>query len=214
MLMENIVVIGGGGHARVIVSVLKKLKKYHILGYTDPENKGRILGVPYLGGDEVLEDKKKKNEQMSAVIGLGHLIRDDIAKRVAIRRKLETLGFIFPSVVSPDALINENVKIGMSTIVMDGVIINPYTKIGENVIINTGSIIEHDCFVEDNVHIATNVILGGGVCIGRNTLIGSGAIVINTKKVGENCSIGAGAVIADDCLEPGTYVGIPAKRIK
>ena len=39
---EKIVVIGGGDHARVVISILKKLGWYEIIGYTDLEHKGDL----------------------------------------------------------------------------------------------------------------------------------------------------------------------------
>jgi acetyltransferase-like isoleucine patch superfamily enzyme len=80
-------------------------------------------------------------------------------------------------------------------------------------VVNTGSQVNHDNIIEDHVYIASGVILSGGVHVMTNTLIDDGVIVTLGKKIGANCIVGAGAVVVKDLTEPGTYVGVPAKRI-
>jgi len=209
--MHDIVIIGGGGHAKVLISILKKLGSYRLLGYTDIQNKGELLGIKYLGDDTVLERLIKKNRSLAAALGLGTVAVDD--KRPRILENLEYLGFALPAVISPQAVINEDVVIGSATVIFDGAIVNSGTKIGKAVILNTKSSVDHDCEIEDFVHIAPGATLSGGVKVGKNSLIGTGANVIQYKRIGENCVVGAGSTIIDDITEPGTYVGNPAKRI-
>lgn len=211
--MNEIVIIGGGGHAKVIISIIIKSNVYKIVGYTDVVDKGEILGVRYLGSDIVLHELKGKYKRCFAVIGIGVLSLSGIDKRIKIRSKLEQLGYDLPVIISPTAVINTDVKIGKGTVVFDGAIINAGTYIGENVIINTGALIEHDCQIGDNVHVACGAILGGGVTVGNSSMIGLGAKIIQYKKIGEHCMIGAGAVVVNDCSEQGEYLGIPAKRL-
>ena len=76
--MGDIVVIGGGGHAKVVLSILSKLRTYRIVGYTDLRDCGTLLGVPYLGSDTALESLAATSGMLNAVlavgqIGLGHV---------------------------------------------------------------------------------------------------------------------------------------------
>lgn len=205
--MKEIIVIGGGGHAKVVISILKKLKGYKVVGYTDLKDRGIILGEEYIGTDE-----NTINCDISlAAIGIG--ITNKIKKREKIINSYLGKGFSFPAIISPDAIVNEDVYIGTGTVVMDGAVINSGTKIDNYSIINTKSSIDHDCKIGNYVHIAPGAILCGGVQVGSNSLIGAGSTVIQYKTIAENCIIGAGSVITKDCLESGTYVGIPARRI-
>ena len=97
---------------------------------------------------------------------------------------------------------------------MAGAVINPGTHIGKGCIINTCSSVDHDCIVGDYVHIAVGSHLCGTVIVGDGTWIGAGATVSNNVSICTNCIIGAGAVVVNDIKECGTYVGVPARRIK
>jgi len=205
--MEKIIVVGGGGHAKVVISILKKIGKYKIIGYTDIKNQGPILGIEYIGTDEEIIHY---NVSMAA-IGIGVL--ENFKNRYKIINNYIKKGFKFPSILSPDAIVNEDVSIGEGTVLMDGVVINSGTSIGNFSIINTRGSIDHDCKIGDFVHIAPGVTLSGGVRIGNNSLIGIGSTVVQYKTIAENCIIGAGTVITRDCLESGKYAGIPMKRI-
>jgi len=203
-------VIGGGGHAKVVISVLKKLKSYQILGYFDAVNRGSILGIVYLGNDQQLPELKKKHPACSAVLGIGNVDISDLRYKIA--QTLLALGFDFQPIISPDAIVNEEVKIGQGAVILDGVVVNSGTVIGAFAILNTKSSIDHDCSIGDFAHIAPGVTLSGCVSVGRGSLIGAGATVIQGKKIDENCLIGAGSVVVGDVEGPGIYFGVPARK--
>jgi sugar O-acyltransferase (sialic acid O-acetyltransferase NeuD family) len=208
--MDRIVVIGGGGHAKVLISVLKK-SGYDMAGYTDRQDRGVILGVPYLGDDTILTEVIRREAACRAIIGIGKI--DTTESRIRLQNELERLGFDFPPIISPHAVVNEEVRLGTGTAVLDGVVINSGTEIGRACILNTNSTVEHDCRLGDNVHIAPGVTLSGGVTVGDNCLIGTGANIIQGMGICANCLIGAGSTVVKDITTPGTYVGNPARRI-
>jgi sugar O-acyltransferase (sialic acid O-acetyltransferase NeuD family) len=210
--MEEIVVIGGGGHAKVLLSVVRKLTRYHIVGYTDPKNQGGLLGTPYLGTDQVLESLQAKGIELNAVIGVGQvgLGRD----REKIERRLSSLALRFPNILSPHAIVNEGVSLAESVVVMDGVVINSGASIGRGAILNTNSTVEHDCSIGEWVHVAPGSTISGGVTVGRFSMIGAGATIIEGKQIASDCIVGAGATVVHDLIEPGVYVGCPARRIR
>ena len=208
--MDRIVVVGGGGHAKVIISILKKSKECEIIGYTDLVDRGAILRVQYLGTDAVLPDVLKKNTGCEGVIGIGSVGVNDIRKK--IYEKLHNMGFELPFVLSSKAIINEDVSIGDATVVMDGVVVNSGTVIGTAAILNTSSTIDHDCIIGDFVHVAPGVTLSGGVKVGDNSLIGTGANVIQSCTICANSLVGAGATVIENIVNPGVYLGTPARR--
>lgn len=209
--MYKIVVAGGGGHAKVVISVLKKLG-YEVIGYTDNSDKGTILEIPWLGTDTILKELREKNEVSRAAIGVGHVQDNTIRKELL--DELSRLNYDLPAIISPDAIVNDEVAIENGTFLADGVVVNPGVTIGALSIINTNASIDHDCIIGDFVHIAPGVTLSGGITIGNDAFIGTGASLIQNINVQSNCIIGAGSVVIEDCVEPGTYVGNPARRIK
>lgn len=210
--MEKIIVIGGGGHAKVVMTVLKKLGHYEVWGYTDREDQGTILGFSYLGSDEILVDTVKRPAGCAAILGIGKI--DASGSRRVLHGKIRSLGINFPVICSPHAIVNEAVTLGAGTIVLDGAVVNCGAAIGRISILNTSSTVDHDCLIGENVHIASGVTISGGVTIGDDCLIGAGASIIHSINICGGCLIGAGAVVVRDVTEPGTYVGNPARRIK
>lgn len=209
-MKEKIVIIGGGGHAKVIASILKKVGEFEIVGYTDEEDKGNILEFPFLGNDSQFLSTNAHNIK-NAAIGIGQIKSSVLRKKVA--DKYKNAGFNFPVIISPNAIVNENVVIGEGTVVFDGAVINTYSKIGRFVILNTNSTVEHDCNIGDFVHVASNAVLSGNVMIGQGTFIGAGSTVIQGIVIEQDVILGAGSTATRNCFAGKTYIGVPAKLL-
>lgn len=206
----KIVVIGGGGHAKVLMSVLKRLP-YEVVGYTDPNDGGPVLGVHRLGDDQVLAGLAQDHQGLRCAMGLGKT--DASAGRMRFLDAACALGFDFPLIASPHAVVNEEVVLGAGTVVLDGTVVNSGTVTGRLCILNTNSTVEHDCRLGDNVHIAPGATVCGGVSIAENCMIGAGSTVVQGVTIGADCLIGAGSTVIGDITGPGTYVGHPARRV-
>lgn len=208
-MMDRIVVIGGGGHAKVLISVLKTTP-WDMVGYTDPRDRGVILGVPYVGDDTILPELLRTLDGCRAIIGLGKI--DASPTRIRLQEEVRALGFEFPVIVSARAVVNDEVELGAGTAVFDGAIVNSGTVTGSGCILNTNSTVEHDCRIGDNVHVASGATVSGGVTVGTNCMIGAGATVVQGVSICHDCLIGAGAAVVGDIERPGTYLGVPARR--
>lgn len=209
---EKIVLIGGGGHCKVIIDILKNNKNYDIIGVTDGSRIGEsILDVPVIGDDSILTDLYKKGVK-NAFVCIGAL--NNISIRDKIYYKLISIGFKIPSLIHEKAVVSPYAKIGEGTCIMAGAVVNPGAVIGENCIINTSSVIEHDCVIGRNTHISPNCSIAGGVKIGYNCHIGIGSSVIQGISIGNNVIVGAGAVIMHSIDDNVTAVGVPGKIIK
>ncbi len=210
--MDEIVVVGGGGHARVVISILRKLKYHCILGYTDLKDHGAVMGIPYLGSDRELVVHAVGPKRLNAVLAVGQV---GLGKpRYELWKRLHAPSLSFPLIVSPDAIVNEGVSGGEGAVVVDGAVINCGATIGRGAIVNTNSTVEHDVLLEDWVHVAPGATISGGATVGRFSMIGAGATIIEGIKITPGCVVGAGATVVHDLTEPGVYVGSPARRIK
>jgi sugar O-acyltransferase (sialic acid O-acetyltransferase NeuD family) len=210
--VRKLVLVGGGGHAKVLISVIRKTGRFDILGYTDPSDRGGILGVRYVGDDGVLASILQSHPACAAVVAVGNVHVS--AQRERIHSDLEAIGFDLPVIISLHAVVNEGVVIGKGTVVLDGAVINSGSRIGECCIINTNATVEHDCDLEDYVHVSSGAVLSGGVKVGRHSLIGAGASVVQYVEIAEKSIIGAGAAVYASIHEPGTYVGSPLRKVK
>jgi UDP-perosamine 4-acetyltransferase len=174
-----VIVLGAGGHARVLVDTLR-FSKVNVLGAADPSSKIKGFPVPLVGTDEDLI-KKYKPDEIYLVNGVAGTHVSPLRQEIYRRFKQE--GFKFLSVAHPSAVIAEDVTLCEGTQVMAGAVIQAGTVIGENSIINTRASVDHDCRVGAHVHVAPGAILCGGVTVEDSCHIGAGAILIQGARV-------------------------------
>jgi len=212
MSKRKIVLIGGGGHCKVVISILKKLDTFEIVSIVDNyKSESFISGIKIIGTDDDLKDIYKNGTQY-ALITVGSV--KDNTKRYKLFNMVKEIGFKFPVIISPEAIVDKSLKIDEGTVIMPGSIINIDSSIGKNCIINTGAVIEHDCKIGDHCHIAPGVHISGAVNIGKLSFIGIGATMIQGIKIGKNVTIGAGSVVIKDISDNVIALGNPAKIIK
>ncbi len=202
--MTQLIIIGYGGHAKVIEDCVNKSTEHVLIGYIDLEDQGNHL--KYLGPDEKMISVMEKYPNAQYVIGIG-----DIQLRQKIIRYYEQRGVSFATVIHTSAVVSDRAEIGSGSVVFPMAVVNPGCKIGKHAIINTGAIVEHDNMLGNNVHIAPQAVTGGQVAIGDNTLIGLGSSVRNNIKIGESCIVGCGSVVIDNISNSSLVYGVPAK---
>lgn len=207
--MKPVIVLGGSGHAKVVLSSLLRLK-VPVLGCVVAvagSGPADVLGVPVLGGEDVLE--RHDPGAVALVNGIGS-IRPGSARERAFQR-LGAQGWAFASVVDPTAIVAPEVDMAGGVLVMAGAIIQPGVRLGENVIVNTGARIDHDCLIARHVHVAPGVTLSGGVIVAEGAHLGTGATVIQGIRIGAGAMVAAGAVVVSDLPDGATAMGIPAR---
>ncbi|MBI5789056.1 MAG: acetyltransferase [Candidatus Schekmanbacteria bacterium] len=206
---NNIIILGGGGHARVLIDLILSSGHFNILGILDSRQTENFLNIPVLGNDDLLPDLYTQGVRQ-AVIGVGSV--KDNSKRNALYQAVKQLGFSIPPLIHPKAILSEsNIILSEGVQVMAGAIIQPNVFLGENVIINTGAIIDHDCRIENNAFIAPGVTISGGVSIGENAFIGAGATILQGLKIGKDSLVAAGALVINDVPDKAIVMGVPAK---
>lgn len=210
--LKKLVIIGGGGYAKVVISIIKKIETYNIVGYTDLQDQGEILGIPYLGNDDKFISEYHKYNVKDVFLGIGQLQDSNIKRRIVDKYRSER--FNFPYIISPSAIISDDVKIGEGSIIRDGAIVSCSTRIGNFSIIGTSVNINHDSIIGDYCNIAIGSIIGVNVIIFDQVFIGMGSTVINKIKISNNIFVGAGSLVTRDCFKQGVYYGRPAKIIR
>ncbi len=204
--MKNLIILGAGGHGRVIADIAQKLGTYQSIAFLDDGDAKESMGLPILGTTADLE-RYIRTADIFVAIGNSKV-------RGAFIDKLLAMGASVPTLVHPSAVIGACVEIGAGTAVMAGAVINPCASLGKGVILNTCSSVDHDCVVEDYCHIAVGVHIAGTVRLGKCVWVGAGATVKNNVNVCADCIIGAGAVVVEDITCCGTYVGVPARLLR
>lgn len=211
MKMEKIILIGAGGHCKVVIDAVLLNKQFKIAGITDSSKKKgeRILGLfPIIGGDEQLIDCFKKGIK-NCFITVGST--GNPVSRVKIFEKIERIGYHSPNIIHPRAIVSKFTKMGDGNFIAAGAVINPGTVIGSHCIINTGSRIDHDCIIGDFVHIAPGSSLSGRVTVGNCSHIGTGSSVIQCVNIGKNTVIGCGSNVINDIGDNKKAFGNPCR---
>jgi len=204
-----LVVVGAGGHARVLVDIVEKQARYRVVGLLDDRATMRgthVLGYPVLGGREVLD---QSDAPAHAVVAIGAP-----GARAAWQEHLESRGFQLAVLVHPSAQVGRDVSLGAGTVLMAGAIVNSGSHIGRGVIVNTGAGIDHDCVIGDFVHVAPGARLAGGVAVGDRAHVGIGACIIQNRCIGPDAVVGAGAAVVRDVAPSTTVVGVPARPLR
>lgn len=120
---------------------------------------------------------------------------------------------MFWSYISPRAYVGK-IDIGTGSIVCAGTIITVDVKIGNHVHLNLHTTVGHDSVIGDFSTTAPNVNISGNVTIGNGVYLGTACCIREKLTICEDAVIGMNASVVKDITEAGTYVGIPAKKIK
>ena len=131
--MNRLVIIGAGGHGRVIADNALK-NGYNEICFVDDSATGDCIGFPIVG---VIGDVEKLNDgKTDFIIGIGNN-----ATRKIIAEKFDVN---WVSLVHPSAQLAFNARIGKGTVVMANAVVNVCASVGDHCIINTGAVVEHD----------------------------------------------------------------------
>lgn len=200
---EKVSFVGAGGHTRSLMSALEGMG-ISILGiYDDAYNEGeKINGYPLIGSLDAI----KNNDIL--VLSTGDNARREALYKIYASQVLEK------NIIHPLARIEKYASLGKSNQILAFAFINNNVRIGDNNLINTRAIIEHETYIGNYCHIAVGAILCGRVRVSDRCFIGAGAVIIDNIRLGHDVVVGASAVVVHDLLEPGVYIGNPARKIK
>lgn len=197
MKQAPVILLGAGGHAKVVLDLLQILKR-QVLGVCDPGLVDKDIqqwrGLPVLGNDAAIEQYQP--DRIELANGIGSLPGNSLRRR--LHDQYTRQGYCFTTLIHPSAVLGPGVKLGQGVQVMAGVIVQADTQIGDSVILNTGSRIDHDGRIGHHVHIAPGAVLSGDAWVANDCHIGPGAVIIQGVKLGEGAVIGAGTTVLSE----------------
>ncbi len=160
MIKPKIILIGAGGHGKVLVDAILLQGKYEIAGFVDSTI---AVDTEIYRNYKVILSQNELNKISNCadffIVAIGNN---------SIREKLfiEAGKYIKPAIIiHPSAIIGSDVSIGDGTVILINSVINSCSRIGKNTIVNSGVIIDHECQIGNNVHLSI------GTLVGSNTMI-------------------------------------------
>lgn len=200
----KLIIIGTGGHSKVVLDIARRNGYSDISFLGDKPQGENWCGYPILG--RCLDAWRYADAEFVVAVGKNEA-------RKQIQESLVAQGLQIVTLIHPNAVVAEATVIGEGSVIVAGAVINPGAVLGKGVIVNTCASVDHDCRIGDYVHVAVGANIAGTVTIGDCTWIGAGAVVSNNISITAGCMIGAGAVVVKNIGESGTYIGVPAKKM-
>lgn len=209
MTKQDIILLGGGGHARLL-SVFLARADFRLLGFVGPDpTDARPSDIEWLGDDDWLAGALQRYPDTKLVNGIGS-IGVTKRRRVGFCRAVAA-GWSFADYCHPSAMVDGHSTVGIGLQILARAIVQPGCRIGNNVLVNTAAVLEHNVTVADHVHIAPRACICGDARIEEAVHIGAGAIVLQSCNVGRGAVVGAGAVVIHDVAPGETVTGVPAR---
>jgi sugar O-acyltransferase (sialic acid O-acetyltransferase NeuD family) len=198
-----LLIVGAGGHGRVIADTAESL------GYTDiafcddafPDRQSNLTWPI------IAKSVFSSNPIDNVFVAMG---RNET--RLSIIKRLIEMNVKLPSLVHPTAHVSRQAAVGIASFVGPQAAVNVGSVLGIGVIVNTAASVDHDCQIGDGVHISPGARLAGSVSVGRETWIGIGAAVRENISIGERVTVGAGACVVADVENNMRVLGVPARR--
>lgn len=211
--MRSIVIIGAGGHGKVVADIVERQGRYSIAGWVDSgrEPGERHAGYAVLGPVEEIAELVSRYPVAGALVALG-----DNASRLAMVQRLvrEIPDLRFITAVHPTAAVGRGASLGPGTVVMAQAVVNPDAVVGAHCILNTGSSLDHDSRMDDFASLAPGAAVGGNARIGTGAAVSIGVSVLHGVGVGEHTVVGAGAVVVGDLPGHCVALGVPARMVR
>lgn len=203
--MANLLILGAGGHGKVIAETAMLCKSFENISFLDDRAELKsVISVNVIGRfDDYI---KLKQGYDYAFVALGN----NQLRKLWIEKLLD-FGYKIATIIHPMSSVSDYAKIGYGSCVLSGAVVGPVCDIGIGCIINNNSNIPHDCSIGDYNHISCGAVLGGGVSTKNGTLIGLNSTIINQINIGQNCVIAAGSVVVCDFPDNVLVAGIPAQ---
>ena len=209
--MEQLVILGAGGHGRVVLDILVQDGAYLPVAFLDNNvdlHGRRVDGLPVRGGMDTLPALHAEGVR-KAIIAVG-----DNGVRRGLARTVESHGFDLINAIHPSAQLATNTSLGRGIVIAAGANICAHVQVGDYAILNTGCIVDHESMIGVGAHVCPGVRLAGHVVVESCAFVGIGATVVQNVRIGFEAVVGAGAVVIEDVPPMATVVGVPARAIK
>lgn len=168
--MKKLIIIGAGGHGKVLADTVLQAGSYELIGFVDAN---LSIGTPVFSNFNVIENQSNLlnlvHPDTYFVLGIG-----DNYLREKIVNQFPTLNWA--TLIHPKAACSSAVEIGEGTVVLANSVVSALVKIGKHGIVNAGTIIDHESQVGDFVHLSVGTKIGSNCVVSKYAKTAVGAV--------------------------------------
>jgi len=203
--MYKLCIFGAGGFAKEVYWLAQQCG-FEVDAFIDLQAK------KYCAGKKVMTEDYLNPISHKVIVAVGNpQLRERITNKIIEKYKYD----IFQDIIALTAnIMSSNVDTGIGSVICANCILTGDIKLGNFSQLNLATTIGHDVKTGDFFTTAPQVAISGNVTIGNNVYLGTNSSVIEGINICDNVIIGANACVTRDITESGTYVGVPAKKIK
>lgn len=213
--MQEIYIVGAGGFGREVQWLIERINaisnEWNIKGFIDDGRVGLVNDYPIVDTvDGFIQKYGNSANKIAVVCAIGN----SKIRRYVIEKLAKCSNFEFPNLMDPSVIMSDRIGFGQGNIICAGNILTVNIEIGSFNIINLDCTVGHDVILKDYVTLYPSVNVSGATIVESCTELGTGSQIIQGMHICSECVIGAGAVVVKEIEEAGTYVGVPARRVK
>jgi UDP-perosamine 4-acetyltransferase len=212
MTKKPFIVLGAGGHARVLLEALRS-SGHKVAALIDPDRAlwgAKVEGALVAGGNEKLPGFPPSRHAAAVGVGAGR----DTRRRRAVHEAAAAAGYVLPPILAPSAIVARSARLGAGAQVLTRAVVHPGASIGDGAVVNTAAVVEHDCRVGKHAFIGPAAVLCGGVRVGDGAFIGAGAIVLPGLKIGDGALVAAGVVVRKNVADGAKELGRARRKAR
>ncbi|NQZ23886.1 MAG: acetyltransferase [Colwellia sp.] len=206
--MKKLIIIGAGGHGRVVADCAQQQGKYSQIVFLDDcfyerkeNSEWQVVGS--------VKDFPQYIDEADFIVAFGN---NHLRKEILDQLKKAKASIV--SLIHPSAVVSPHTFIGKGVVVFANAVINIGASIADGCIINTAATVDHDCELHQCIHVSPGANIAGGVHIAQLSWIGIGSTIVEYITLADNTQVGAGAVITQSTQANSLYLGVPAKRVR
>jgi sugar O-acyltransferase (sialic acid O-acetyltransferase NeuD family) len=193
-------IIGSGGFGREVKAFLLDNNPNYIIDFFVDDEYVDEMSNPLSSLDINIYE---------VIIAIGNpLLREEIYNRLPKNTKY------FTAIHKSVQILDSNIEIGEGSIICPNSILTTNIKIGKQCHLNLQTTVGHDVIIGDFFTTAPGAKISGNCIIGDRVYIGTNSSVREKIKICNDVTIGLNAGVVKDIIESGTYVGLPANKIK
>lgn len=203
--MSRLLIIGAGGHGKVVADAARSHGAWEELGFIDDRMRDeRVLDVPIVGTTAELSQFVGRYASIAVAIGSAQ-------QRLRLLDQCRSLGFSLPVIAHKTAVVSRFATLAHGCVILALAAVSADARLGVGCIVNAGATVDHDCQLADGVHVCPGVHLAGNVTVGARTWIGIGSCVRQELTIGSDVTIGAGSAVVSNIQSGVTVFGVPAR---